>query len=486
VALKGETEPMPGLGRGRRILEERYELLERIGVGGMAEVWRALDSRLDREVAVKLLPATEAKEASRRHKIEREARALAATSHPNIVAVYDYGEAPAPDGAEGEVVPYLVMELVEGPDLHRYLEDKGPLPLGETTELVGGILAAVHRAHEAGVVHGDLKPANVFISPHGPKVGDFGVARILDEETGTTTVAATPTFAAPEILKGERATTASDVYSVACLAFQALTGRPPFEGANAWDVASKHMEAPVPKVRKLRSDVPADLDGAIQKGMEKNPKRRFPDAASFAAALASSVTKAADGVAVPGAAATAAMPVSPDAPPVGEPTQALTTPRPNAARIAVLGPFAGVWERLSRRTRGTVHRSPNRRVLLLLLIPLLLLVAWLAMREPGPEMRELPDVVGERYQDAAAELRLEGFKVDVSFRPVTDDTVGRVIETIPAAEEQVAAGSDVHMIAGALAPTPAPAVQPSADDGDEDGARGEREGGGKGNKRKND
>ena len=472
MALKGETEPVSGLGRGRRILDERYELLERIGVGGMAEVWRALDRRLDREVAVKLLPATdEAKDPSRRRKIEREARALASASHPNIVSVYDYGEAPSTEGGASEVVPYLVMELVEGPDLHQYLEQKGPLPLEETKELVGGILAAVHHAHSAGVVHGDLKPANVFISPHGPKVGDFGVARVLDEETGTTTVAATPTFAAPEILKGERATTASDVYSVACVAYQALAGRPPFEGTNAWDIASKHLEAPVPRVRKIRSDVPADLDAALQQAMEKNPKRRFGDAAAFAAAL--------EGVAVPAAAATATVPVAGDAPVVGEPTQALTSQRPNAARIAVLGPFAGLWGRVADRTRSGVRRSPNGKALLVLLIPLLLLVAWLAWRDTGPELREMPDVVGQRYQDAATELRLEGFKVDVSFRPITEGTAGRVIETIPAADERVAAGSDVHMIAGALAQTPAPVVQPPTEGGGE-----EREERGKGKKKR--
>jgi serine/threonine-protein kinase len=448
--MTGETEPLSGLGQDRRVLDERYELVERIGMGGMAEVWRARDKRLERDVAVKLLPATASEDGSRRRKIEREARALAASNHPNIVSVYDYGEATSESDPK-EVVPYLVMELVAGPDLHQYLTERGPLPVLEATDLIAGVLAGVAHAHEAGVVHGDLKPANVFMSPHGPKVGDFGVARILDEEsTGSTTVAATPTFAAPEVLKGERATASSDVYSAACLAFQLLAGKPPFEGANAWDVASKHIEAAVPKVKKIRTDVPPQLDAAIYRGMDKNPRRRHDGAASFADALCAAGMPATTPP-------VATVPVSAASVSDREATQALTRPRPNATHVALLGPFAGLWSKISSRARHTVERSPNRRVLLLLLIPLLLVVAFIAMSDPGPDVHLVPDLVGERYQDAVAELREQGFIVDVAFRPITEGTPGRVLDTIPAAKEAVPERGEVHVIAGALAATPTPA-----------------------------
>ncbi len=452
-----EIPHAPGLGQDPRVLDGRYRLDERIGAGGMAEVWRAHDLRLDRDVAVKILPASKPESASQRRKLEREARALAATNHPNIVSVYDYGEA---GGEDDEVCPYLVMELVDGPDLHVHLAERGPLPLTEAFGLMGGILAGVGHAHAAGLVHGDLKPANVFIGPHGPKVGDFGVARILDEEsTGNTTVAATPTFAAPEVLKGERATAASDVYSAACLAFQLLAGRPPIEGSNAWDVATKHIEGAVPRVKKLRSDVPSELDAAIVRGMDKSPKRRHPDAEAFAAALGSEVAAA------PAAPATATVPVSVNGDPAPEPTTALTQPRPSNSAIAVAGPFAGLWERIAARGR----RSPNGRFLLLLLIPLLLVFAWLAMRDTGPETKLVPDVVGMRYQEAVADLRDDGYKVDISFRPITEGEPGIVLDTIPAPKDDIAPGGEIHLVAGALAQTPEPTVVVNDSDDDDDG-----------------
>src|SRR5439155_16856045 len=190
---------------------------------------------------------------------------------------YDYGE-----DSSGE--PFIVTELVDGPDLHRYVASAGAVPADRAVEIMRGVLSGIQVAHEAGIVHGDLKPANVLLSEDGPKVGDFGVARILEQETGTTTVAATPTFASPEVLKGERATPASDVYSAACLAFQLLTGRAPYDGANGWEVASQHLEAPVPHVREF-TNVSPELDATIHRGMSKEPHRRWPTAADFSRAL---------------------------------------------------------------------------------------------------------------------------------------------------------------------------------------------------------
>jgi eukaryotic-like serine/threonine-protein kinase len=470
VALKHEADPTAGLGDSPRRLDERYELVERIGAGGMAEVWRARDTRLDREVAVKILHTEAGRDAARRRRVEREARALAAADHPNIVSVFDYGEA-TDEG--GDVVPYLVMELVDGSDLDRFVSERGPLPIEDAREMLVSILAAVTRAHAAGVVHGDIKPANIYIGPHGPKVGDFGVARIMDEETGNTTIAATPTFAAPEVLKGERATAASDVYSVGCVGFELLTGRPPFEGANSWEIAAKHIDSTPPRLRKLRSDVPPGLDAAIVRAMDKNPKRRFGDAASFAAAI---------GVIADVAPSDATVQVAPPAPAGPEPTQVLTGRAPDPGHVAVLGPFAGLWGRISAGGRRVVARSPNARVLLLLLIPLLLLFAFLVMRDPGTPTTAVPDVVGEEYKAAIAELQEAGFKVDLSYRPVTGvKRAGTVLDTIPGPEQSVAAGSKIHVVAGALAPTPQPTVQSTGGGGGGDDDDG---GGGGGGKRK--
>jgi serine/threonine-protein kinase len=457
-----------------RVLDDRYELLELVGTGGMAEVWRATDRRLARDVAVKLLSGPAARDASRRRKIEREARALAAAHHPNIVAVYDYGEAPTGDD---DVLPYIVMELVDGPDLHRYLADKGPLEIDEARGIMHGVLSAIDRAHAAGVVHGDLKPGNVFVGSHGPKVGDFGVARILGEETGTTTVAATPTFAAPEVLRGERATQVSDVYSAACLTFELLAGRAPYEGANAWEIAQKHVAEPPPRLRRLRPDVPADVDAAIQRAMDKRPNKRFESAAAFGDAIGVAAQPVdtslpADDRTVP---VTSVPESRPDA------TEVITGSPDDQERMhrVLLGPLAGVgsWfagRRARARERGgRARRAPSPLIAGVVAIVLVLLLGSLLLRDRGPAELGVPDVVGESLSDASAALADAGFVVDVSYRPVTEGEAGRVLETIPAPDELVPAGSDVHVIASAFEATPEPVVASNSrdDDVDEDRPR---------------
>jgi predicted Ser/Thr protein kinase len=484
MGSQGDSEGTSG-----RLLDDRYELVELIGSGGMAEVWRANDRRLHREVAVKVISGSGAREPSNRKRIEREARALAAAHHPNIVAVYDYGEAPEDTGRDGDVVPYIVMELVDGPDLQRYVRDRGPLPVDEVRAVLRGVLDGVERAHDAGVVHGDLKSGNVFVGSHGPKVGDFGVARILGQETGTTTVAATPTYAAPEILRGERATAASDVYSASCLAFELLTGRPPYEGANGWEVAQKHLEAPPPRLRSLRSDVPRDLEDAITRGMEKDPRRRFASAAAFATAIGSA-SEAGATVAV----APPPVPPSSATVPLGgssseaHPTETIAGRGPDVARLAVFGPFAAVWDRLTA-WRGARADSPDRTRrgwLIVASAALLLLLGLLALtRDRGPEAVAVPDVEGERVIEASAQLRTRGFDVaGVSYRPVTEGEAGVVLATIPDAKELVEPGTSVHLIVSAHAATPQPVVTRNDGDGDDgDGDRPAKRGKGRGKKR---
>jgi eukaryotic-like serine/threonine-protein kinase len=455
---------------GKRVLDDRYELIELVGSGGMAEVWKAHDRRLGRDVAVKILAGPATNDESRRRRIEREAKALAATNHPNIVAVYDYGEEASSDG---ECLPFIVMELVEGPDLGRYVAEHGPLPVDETRAIMSGVLAAVERAHVSGVVHGDLKPANVFIGPHGPKVGDFGVARILGQETGTTTVAATPTFAAPEVLRGERATPASDVYSAACLTYELLAGRAPYDGASGWEVAQKHFDAPAPRVRRVRPDVPSDLDAAIHRGMEKRERKRFSSAASFGDAIGTTVpvvaaaaaSAPADDLTVPVTAASGARPDS---------TEVISAPRADPARAALFGPFAGVaswWENRRRRERPDARRAAGRWSPLLaglVAVVLVMLVGSVLLRDKGPAPVAVPDVTGEKLVDARTALRDAGLKVDVSYRPVTEGEAGRVLETIPGSAELVEPGTDVHVIVSAFAATPEPVVTPAPRNGNND------------------
>lgn len=443
----GETRPRSDLSSAPQVIDDRYELLELIGTGGMAEVWRALDQRLRRDVALKILIGPGGRDESRRKRVAREARALAALSHPNIVAVYDYGEA---TGSTGEVLPYIAMELVEGPDLQAYVDRHGPRPIGEARELLTGVLTAVQRAHAAGIVHGDLKAANVLIDNGVPKVGDFGVARIFSEETGTTTVAATPSFAAPEVLRGERATEASDIYSAACLAYQILTGRPPYEGSNAWEVAAKHMEDPVPHATQLREDVPIQLDEAVRHGMEKTPSRRFASAAEFREAIT-------------GPQATVAMSSGASAvAPARDPTEVISL-GPDLRAAVLYGPFASWTGKASARWRALRHAVRRSRPVQLALVAVALLLAIpLILSLRSAETVEVPDVSGQTSAAGAALLRQAGLEVQgVSYTPITSGEPGRIVRTIPEARAVVPPGTNVHVVATALAaptPTPAPAA----------------------------
>jgi serine/threonine-protein kinase len=418
-----------------QLLDGRYRLGDLLGSGGMAEVRRATDEKLGRPVAVKLLSGPAARDRSMRKRIEREARALASLSHPNIVGVYDYGEAEEPGG---RVQPYLVMELVDGVDLHRHVQTKGPLAVVDAIVTLHDILGAVDSAHRAGIVHGDLKPANVVLASDGPKVGDFGVARILAEETGTTTVAATPKFAAPEVLRGERPLEKSDLYSVACVAFEMLTGRPPYDGSNGWEVAARHLEDPVPSARDTRAEVPAEVDDAIRRNMDKDPKRRSASAQEFADAL----------TATPASPVTVQVRPDPEAVrAVVDPTEALPD-RPDMASAVKYGALAGFWQR-SRRFAWVLGIG-------VALIALLAVFAA-AIGTDADSKVVIPDVRGKTSAAAATELRRAGFSPDVVYRRIISGTDGIVLETIPRIGATVNKGSEVHVVAAALVQTPEPA-----------------------------
>lgn len=447
------------------MLADRYELVELVGTGGMAEVWRARDRRLGRDVAVKLVSGPAAADPSMRRRIEREGRAMASVTHPNIIAVFDHGE--VTDEA-GRPQPYVVMELVDGVDLERHLADQGALSAHDTAALMTAVLGAVGHAHDAGIVHGDLKPANVVLGSSGPKVGDFGVARILAEETGTTTVAATPSYAAPEVLRGERPTAASDIYSASCMAFAMLAGRPPFLGANAWDVASKHLEDPVPSLGEVRPEVPPELSAVIRRGMDKEPARRPASATELAGAIAGAANvEATERLSAGGVAA------------AGPGTERIG-PRPDLAAVALLGPLAGLGVRARRvgaRAAARARRSP-RAVLGAAAVLLVLLLALTFFRS-SPELVTVPDVRAQESAAAVQQLATLGLAADVSYRPVHDGEPDRVLETIPGPGTKVAPDDKIHLISSALVapePTPAPATPEPEDDAEDRAERGKRKG----------
>ena len=257
----------------------RYAVGETLGRGGMGEVRAGRDLRLQRDVAIKVLGPDVAARANTRERFEAEARAAARLSHPNIVLVYDSGE--------HEGVPFLVMERLPGRTLADELAG-GPLPPERVRSLGVQVLAALAAAHDAGIVHRDVKPGNVLLTPDGEvKVGDFGIAKSVDGGDLTTTgmLLGTPAYLSPEQLSGEPATPASDIYAVGVMLYEALTGAKPYTGPTPLALARAVEAGRPPPIRSLRPDAPPDLVTTIERAMDKDPSRRFAGARAMAAAL---------------------------------------------------------------------------------------------------------------------------------------------------------------------------------------------------------
>jgi eukaryotic-like serine/threonine-protein kinase len=269
-----------------RLLGGRYELEGVVGRGGMAEVYRARDIRLDRVVAIKTLRADLARDQIFQARFRREAQSAASLNHPSIVAVYDTGE----DMATGVPVPYIVMEYVDGRTVRDLLQEGHRLLPERSLEIIDGVLRALDYSHQAGIVHRDIKPGNVMVTRNGDvKVMDFGIARAMSDAQATMTqtaqVIGTAQYLSPEQARGERVDSRSDLYSTGCLLYELLTGRPPFTGDSPVAIAYQHVrENPVPPSR-VDPDVPPWADAIVLKAMAKSPADRYQTAADMRADL---------------------------------------------------------------------------------------------------------------------------------------------------------------------------------------------------------
>ncbi|GAA4250127.1 hypothetical protein GCM10022255_037180 [Dactylosporangium darangshiense] len=269
-------------GNGYRFLGGRYRLEDVLGIGGMSTVWSARDEVLGRLVAVKLLSGQYLTDAPARRRIREEARAAAALSHPNVAQVYDYGEATE----DGQPVPYVVMELVSGPTLQERAAQSS-LPPAEAFRIGAEVAAGLAAAHADGLVHRDVKPANVILSPSGAKVVDFGIAAAAGPaasgEFGAQ-VFGTPVYLAPERITGDDVAPASDVYSLGILLYKLLAQRLPWAVDSATDLIDAHLHRP-PDPLPDRPGIPAAVADLCRRCLDKNPAAR-PNAATVAAVLA--------------------------------------------------------------------------------------------------------------------------------------------------------------------------------------------------------
>lgn len=262
------------------ILAGRYRLEERIALGGMGEVWRAHDERLNRTVAVKLLKPELAEQPSFLERFRREAQSAAALSHPNVASVYDYG------AVEGR--PYIVMEFVAGETLAQRIARMGRIPWPQALDIGVEVAHALAAAHARSLVHRDIKPGNVLLDATGhAKVTDFGIA-LADQATALTqtgSVVGTASYMAPEQASALPVGPAADIYALGAVLYHAITGHPPYEADHSVAVAMQHISAPVPDIRADNPALPDNVALLLMQAMDKKPGRRFTSAAAFAAAI---------------------------------------------------------------------------------------------------------------------------------------------------------------------------------------------------------
>ncbi len=263
-----------------RLIVGRYRLVERIDRGGTADVWRARDERLDRDVAMKILGA--AADPAFRERFTTEARRAAAVSHPNIVTIFD-------EGQDGDLA-FIVMEEVRGRTLRDLIAERGAIPVGESVALIRQIADALDATHRAGLVHLDVKPANVIVDRSGnAKLTDFGIARAARDNEERELVG-TARYIAPERVLGMPATPRSDVYGLALVAYELLTGQPAFAGAKNEDLLRDRIAGAAPHLRAVDRSLSETADLVVAKGLAREPARRYPTAGSFGLALSAATS----------------------------------------------------------------------------------------------------------------------------------------------------------------------------------------------------
>lgn len=410
-----------------QLINDRYEILKLIGEGGMANVYLARDTILDRRVAVKVLRGDLAGDEKFVRRFQREALSASSLSHPNIVEIYDVGE------DDGNF--YIVMEYIEGKTLKQLIKKRGVLSLPETMDIMLQLLDALKSAHDSYIIHRDIKPQNIMIKDSGlVKITDFGIAMALNSAqlTQTNSVMGSVHYLPPEQASGKGSTIRSDIYSLGILMFEMLTGRVPFRGDSAVEIALKHMKEPLPSVRELNPVVPQSVENIILKAAAKNPKNRYHD-----------VREMADDI-----------------------KTCLDEDRENEERITFKYPetdFSDTRANTLKETKKNAKEEPEikqitedekiekgnkKRLAILFSIIGVLAAAFILIIIVFPKLSsskdiEVPDVSGMEISKAEKMLKKEGFKVDSKKKASDDVDENLVIETDPAKNRYAKKGTTV-------------------------------------------
>ena len=413
------------------LVDGRYQVVARIARGGMATVYEALDTRLDRTVALKMMSAALAEDPDFVTRFRREARAAAQLSHPHVVAVFDQGEAAG--------LPYLAMEYVPGRTLRDVLRDYGALTPEQALTILDPVLEALIAAHDAGFVHRDIKPENILISDDGRvKVTDFGLARAVSNTTTATQgmIIGTVAYLSPEHVERGDADARSDVYGAGICLFEMVTGQVPFAAESAITVAYQHVNADVPSPSSLRSTVPPDVDALVATATRRDPELRYPDCR----AVLADVRRVRRSLPPP-------QPLSKDTQdtlivPVGmagggNPPPPAVTVRPVSASDA-----AAVPAPRRRRGRGWLVAL----ILLLLAIGGAAFAGWYLAAGPGKQVN-VPGILNMDQAEATASLTAVGLRLEVGGEEYSETVAaGLIISADPAPGASAAVDSAVTVV----------------------------------------
>ena len=422
------------------LIDGRYQLLRQVANGGMATIYEALDTRLDRKVAVKIMHAHLAQDEAFVSRFIREAKAAAALTHPNIVAVQDQGW-----NQSGVPAVFLVMELIEGHTLREYLNERGRFEIKDAINYLTPILSALSAAHDLGIVHRDVKPENILISKDGRiKIADFGLAR--GELIGTTMTAESSvilgsvSYLSPEQVQRGIADSRSDVYAAGIVAYEMFTGEKPFSGDSPIQIAYMHVNEAIPRLRSKRKEIPQALDELIASATSKNPDDRPRTAGEFLARLhtiqieldpkKNQLDLGLD------------LPVEPIREKVRKKEKALPV---KEATVEVKETTREIKRREEKKKRASARVRRNRKVALILAIALGV-GGWWTLVGPGSRV-VVPSTVGGSYDEAVSTFTPLGLTAVILEKRFDEEIAkGRIIESVPPGGGKVEAGGSVKLI----------------------------------------
>lgn len=421
------------------VLNGRYEIIGRLGEGGMADVYLAEDLILKRKVAVKLLRLDFRDNPKAKKRFQHEAMAATQLDNPHIVGIYDVDEV--------EGMQYLVMEYVDGEDLKEYIKDSFPIPYAEVVNIMEQICSAVSEAHRHNIIHRDLKPQNILVDKNGYiKITDFGISRAGSEDTMTQTrsIIGSIHYLSPEQIKGQMATARSDIYSLGIILYEILTGKVPFNGDTAVSIAIKHSQTPMPFVRDFDPRIPQALENVVLKATAKNPDDRYQSVNEMAADLNTSLDKSR----------------------ANEPRFTVEPPADTANEETRVMPFGPLNETNASADANPAKREPNndhpdaekndkkpkkkhRRRWLIIggIIGLLVIIIAFLMIMTATGKTTVPVVSGTLETEAESKIKDAGLTVgDVKYQSSTKIDRHRVISSSPKEETKVKKGTKVNLV----------------------------------------